>query len=214
MQEKASELSSAREQRTKHLIERMARGDGPAFDEMVRLWDETFLALGYRLLGDVHEAEDVRQVAWMRIQDHRRKLADVGSPSSWMFQVLINLCRDRIRHFGRSGSLESHHAESEGLEERLAAPQLTPAARLEVQESRDAVAQAVAGLPAPLRECIVLRHYHGQSVSQIAAIVGRPRTTVHTHLTRSLEQLARTLGHLRDEDRTVPQEPPRPCHEL
>jgi predicted DNA-binding protein (UPF0251 family) len=49
---------------------------------------------------------------------------------------------------------------------------------------------AIESLPADEREAVVLRHYHELNASEIADVVGRPRTTVQSCLARALSRLS------------------------
>jgi RNA polymerase sigma-70 factor (ECF subfamily) len=53
------------------------------------------LGLTYRMLGDMHEAEDVVQDAMARWVEHDRQ--DVASPEGWLVTVATRLAIDRIR---------------------------------------------------------------------------------------------------------------------
>lgn len=51
--------------------------------------------LAYRMLGEVTEAEDVVQDAWLRWQG--ADLANVDAPAAWLTQVVTRLCLDRLK---------------------------------------------------------------------------------------------------------------------
>jgi len=59
------------------------------------------------------------------------------------------------------------------------------------------LADALATLPAAQRETLVLQHWHGWSVAQIAEHLGRSRTAVAGLLKRGLQNLRIELktGH-------------------
>src|SRR4051812_33104748 len=53
------------------------------------------LGLGYRMLGDLHEAEDLVQEAYLRwFQEDR---GEVQSPEAWLLTVVSRLALDRLR---------------------------------------------------------------------------------------------------------------------
>src|SRR3954468_22814162 len=53
------------------------------------------LGLGYRMLGDVDEAEDVVQEAFLRW--HLTDQSSVRSPEAWLVTVVTRLSVDRLR---------------------------------------------------------------------------------------------------------------------
>jgi RNA polymerase sigma-70 factor (ECF subfamily) len=182
-----------REARSREVLARFAGGDAAAFDELVTLWDRPFLELAFRLLGDLHEAEDVRQNAWVQVLRHLPARRDTSAFSNWSFRIVLNLCRDRRRR--------RNHRSSEGggvpfqslVAEPPAQEAFSPVEATARRELEDRVATALRSLPTELRECLVLRHFHQLPVAEVAGVVGRPRTTVHAQLSRALATLGRVL---------------------
>jgi RNA polymerase sigma-70 factor (ECF subfamily) len=173
------------EVRSSELASRARSGDVAAFDELVRGCDRGIVELASRLLADRADAEDVRQLAWLRVW---QGLADFDQRSrftTWAYRIVVNLCRDRDRERTRR-----ERRVVVGLE-GADAPALDPGpdeslARAELAER---VRAALATLPPDERECLVLRHWHAVPAHEIAAIVGRPRTTVQSCLARALTRL-------------------------
>lgn len=154
---------------------------------------ERRLAEQYRLaaviLGDTVEAQDAThdafELAWRRWGD----LRDPGRLDAWFGRILVNVCRDRLRHRKR-------HAVTD------LSPQLVAsiAARDELDGTveRDEIGQAFARLNPDHRVAIVLRYYADLSIPQIAERVGAPAGTVKSRLHHALQQMNRALGSERD----------------
>jgi RNA polymerase sigma-70 factor (ECF subfamily) len=157
-------------------------GDAAAFDALVAACDRVVLELAERLLLDHHEAEDVRQLAWLKAWRALPQFDARASFPTWLYRIVVNACRDRTRARQRTAPTRS-------LPPALAAAQRGPAADLERRELRQRVASAVEALPAEEREAIVLRHFHDLNAGEIADVVGRPRTTVQSCLARALARL-------------------------
>ena len=157
-------------------------GDGLAFDALVAACDRVVLELAERLLLDHHEAEDVRQLAWLKAWRALPQFDARASFPTWLYRIVVNACRDRTRARQRA-------APTRALPLALAAAQRGPAADLERSELRQRVVAAVEALPAEEREAVVLRHFHDLNASEIAEVVGRPRTTVQSCLARALARL-------------------------
>jgi len=157
-------------------------GDVAAFDTLVAACDRVVLELAERLLLDHHEAEDVRQLAWMKAWRTLPQFDARASFPTWLYRIVVNACRDRTRARQRA-------TPTRALPLALAAEQRGPAADLERSELRQRVVAAVEALPAEEREAVVLRHFHDLNASEIAEVVGRPRTTVQSCLARALARL-------------------------
>jgi RNA polymerase sigma-70 factor (ECF subfamily) len=78
---------------------------------------------------------------------------------------------------------------SQRLEALLAANGSAPGARLERQERAVRLAAALSRLPEAQREALVLQHWQGWSLAEIAEQMGRTRAAVAGLLKRGLSQL-------------------------
>jgi RNA polymerase sigma-70 factor (ECF subfamily) len=98
--------------------------------------------------------------------------------------------RTQARDVRREHALDRAAAESScRLEAWLACEQSTPSQKLERQESDLRVAEALARLPEPQRQAIILQHWHGWTLGQIAERLGRTPGAVAGLLHRGLEKL-------------------------
>jgi len=187
----AAEGASERE-----AIERARQGDARAFRRLVELHDRALVELAARLLGDADEAHDVRQQAWLRIWQALPRFDGRAGFRTWSWQVVVHLCRDRQRWRARRGDRATVAIEAA---RELAAPDATPDSALLAAERTAQVRAALASLPDDERECLVLRHYHDLAPAEIAAVVGRPRTTVQSCLARALTKLHQRLRPTQEE---------------
>jgi RNA polymerase sigma-70 factor (ECF subfamily) len=175
------------------LVLRFQGGDESAFEAMVERWNEPILQLATRLTGDLEEAKDVRQMALLRTYQGIARFERRARFSTWVYRVVLNLCRDRKRsHAVRERVLEGSVRERSGdyvLEE-------TGFHKARDRELAEIVARAVLELPASEREVVVLRHYHELPFPAIAEILGAPVTTVKSRMSRGLELLRTRLAAL------------------
>ena len=162
-------------------------GDESAFEELVRLWDRKFLELAARLLGDLHDAEDARQMAWIKIYRGLPRLTEATTFPAWALRIVVNTCRDRQRQQQTTAELQ---ARAPAL---TASAHATPIIALEQGETRNEVMAALQRLPQELRECLVLKHFHNMNITDIAKIVERPRTSIYTMLDQALSRLRNAL---------------------
>ncbi len=162
-------------------------GDAAAFDALVRACDRVVLELAERLLLDHHEAEDVRQLAWLKAWRALPGYDARASFPTWLYRIVVNACRDRARTLRRAPPTRPLSlALVPPATERAAGP----AGAVEQAELRERVVAAIEALPGDEREAVVLRHFHELNASEIADVVGRPRTTVQSCLARALTRLS------------------------
>ena len=174
------------------LVFRFQNGDESAFEAMVARWNEPILQLATRMTGDLEEARDIRQMVLLKTYQGLARFEGRSRFSTWIYRVVLNLCRDRKRGEAVRTRVEASVREKEGdytLEE-------TGFHVARDRELAQIVARAVLELPPPEREVVVLRHYHELPFPTIAEILGSPVTTVKSRMTRGLFLLRTRLAAL------------------
>ena len=140
------------------------------------------------LTHDASDAEDVVQDACLRAIKYIGSIRG-GDARGWFLSIVRRafydwLARNRPAALVRDdAALEHAIDESEG-----------PEAALQHKGERLALADAVARLPLPFREVIVLRELEELSYKQIAAIADVPVGTVMSRLSRARGLLRAWLG--------------------
>jgi RNA polymerase sigma-70 factor (ECF subfamily) len=170
------------------LVDAFQAGDLSAFDDLLRRWERRIQAAIYRVMGTEDEARDLSQETFLKAYRALGGFKREARFSSWLYQIALNLCRDRMRR--RKGrTLISLDALDE---ERVGFPRRQDPSPLDLVESTAlarAVAAAVSGLPDEQREVIVLKEYQDLTFLEIAEILDVPLSTVKTRLYRGLGQL-------------------------
>lgn len=152
-------------------------------------------ALSFRLLGDREVAEDVTQDVFYKVQRAIDRLDPARDPGPWLTAITCNTCRKhwsskRYRVSRTSLSWE----DTPGLEERLPAAAHDPAQERLTREQADQVQAALAELPAPLREAVVLHAYQGMGHDQIAETLGITHAAARKRYSRALAVLGERLS--------------------
>jgi RNA polymerase sigma-70 factor (ECF subfamily) len=186
------------------LVEACQAGESSAFDLLVTRWEDKIRGASYRLLGSEEEARDAAQEAFLRAYRGLPGFKREARFSSWLYQIAVNLCRDRLRR--RKGkalvSLEALEDGGSVIATR------EPGAQDLVQQLdlRRAVRRAIAALPEEQREVVILKEYQGLTFLEIAQALDLPLSTVKTRLYRGLGQL-----RLRLEDEGIREAAPMPA---
>ncbi len=174
------------------LVQRFRDGERGSFECLVRRWDDRVLALAYRITGSAEDAEDVRQNAFIRVYNGLASFDGKAEFSTWLYRVVVNLCRDGLRSRGAGARMMERHAD------RQRRAQSTDSAPDAEGETSQVVAHAVEALPPDEREVLVLRHYHDMKFPQIADILGAPVTTLKSRMLRALQRLRDQLDPMLD----------------
>jgi RNA polymerase sigma-70 factor (ECF subfamily) len=178
------------------LVERHLWGDPAAFAEIYRAHAEMVYNLALRLSGDPERAADLSQEVFLRVHRHLGKFRGRSSLRTWIYRVTLNHCRSRLGR--RRLPTRSLTAEGERLAV-LADPRRGPEERALAGDQGRRIAAALAHLPPPFREAVVLRDLEGLAYEEIAEVLGVRIGTVRSRIARGRRQLREALGGERPE---------------
>ncbi|MDX6647185.1 MAG: hypothetical protein QOK40_2912 [Miltoncostaeaceae bacterium] len=173
------------DEREAELLRRLRRRDERAFRELLERHGGLVRAYAAGILGDPHEAEDAAQEVFLRA--YRRLAAYRGDASlaTWLLRICRNHCLDRLR--ARAPETLELSDELPGSE-----PDAT-VAHIAVRVERERFVTALARLPEPLQQAIVLRELRGMAYDEVAATLGIPIGTVRSRLNAARAELRRAL---------------------
>ena len=169
------------------LVEACLAGEDSAFDVLLGRWEKRIRGAIYRLVGSDEEARDLCQEAFLKAYKSLRSFKQEARFSSWLYQIALNLCRDRIRRRRGKTMVSLDELEEGGAAMPVAGP--TALDLLQERDTSRLVAQAIEALPDEQREVIILKEYQGLTFLEIAQVLDVPISTVKTRLYRGLDQL-------------------------
>jgi RNA polymerase sigma-70 factor, ECF subfamily len=123
--------------------------------------------LGYRLLGDHGEAEDVVQETFLKLDGHPVLERPDDEVAAWLRRVCLNTAYNRLRGQRRATERLDRAGRAERVDDEADAS-ATPLLDVLRAEQQQAVRRALASLPERQRACLLLRHA-GYSYVEIAA---------------------------------------------
>jgi RNA polymerase sigma-70 factor (ECF subfamily) len=179
------------------ILQRAKEGDSKAFEQIFQLYHRRIYNAVYGMLGDADDAQDVTQDVFMRLHDALPTLRADEAFSTYLYRIALNLCRDRARRKKRVRfqSMDTPRVDSEGDVEPMEFPDLgkLPEELMTNDELQKRVRQAVNTLSEDHKAVIVMHHFQGMEVNDIAGILNVPTGTVKSRLARGRDQLHRKL---------------------
>jgi RNA polymerase sigma-70 factor (ECF subfamily) len=143
------------------------------------------LAMAYRLAGylmaDSAEAQDAVQEASVRAWRGWKDLRERDRFHAWFSQILVNVCRTRLRQRSKRRTLDVDEVDLESADPFRAAL------------ARDAVGRALSSLSQELRMVVVLRYWGELSLAEIADRLRIPIGTVKSRHHAALQVLRRRI---------------------
>ncbi len=185
------------------IVEAVLAGDRDAFRRLVERESGPVVRACHRILGDLHEAEDAAQEAFVIAYRSLASWRGDGPFGAWLTRIAIRIA---LRQAGRRKTVtwrdplanerdQSADPIDAAMDQAsLAATGTMDPSSLAVRAERATdVRTAVASLPEPYREVVTLRFFGEMSLEEIAVETGRPLNTVKTHLYRGLTRLRGAL---------------------
>ncbi|MEH7662470.1 RNA polymerase sigma factor SigW [Bacillus velezensis] len=182
----------------KKRIKQVKKGDQNAFAEIVDLYKDKIYQLCYRMLGNVHEAEDIAQEAFIRAYVNIDSFDINRKFSTWLYRIATNLTIDRIRKKKPDYYLDAEVAGADGLTmySQIAADGVLPEDAVLSLELSDTIQKKILKLPDKYRTVIVLKYIDELSLIEIGEILNIPVGTVKTRIHRGREALRKQLRDL------------------
>ena len=171
------------------LMARVAARDAEAFRALIDAHAGKAHRIGWRMLGDAVEAEDVTQEAMLKLWEHAGKWQTGGAGvGAWLNRVATNLCLDRLRR--------RRFSSDEDVPERVDETPLADA-RIDTDWMRDRAMRAVQALPDRQRAAIVLTYYEDCPNLAAAEILGLNIKAFESLLLRARQALKAGLSDVR-----------------
>lgn len=189
-----AEISPDEEDR---LLASYRAGDAAALAELLRSYQQRLFAVCFRMLRDEHDARDLAQDAMVRVVESIDGFDGRSRLSTWIIRIAVNGCLSHLRRekVRRADSLDrpvkSNDGEGGGapLGRSLAGVEPPPEERIQQDETRARIWDAMERLDPDARTMIVLRDLQGLDYHQIAEVLEIPLGTVKSRLYRAREAL-------------------------
>ena len=188
------------------LVKRAKRGDVDAFAELYATIYEKLYRFAFYMLKNAQDAEDAVSEAVTDAFEGIRKLKREESFANWMYQIVANKCRRKMREYCRrtvSLDWEQSGEEDEFVREwtKDAAGNSVAAESVDVWDSKREeymqLRQEFMKLPEEDRLIIGMHVFFGYKTREIAAFLKMNENTVRSKESRAIQKLAKQLDGLR-----------------
>lgn len=164
-------------------------------EQIWNLYGKIMLAKAFGILGNMQDAEDAVQEAFLRISKNAENFSEPKSPdtialvSIYTRNVAINMYRrnkKRNELFGNDGDLDnviSAAAESEDIAQLIVN-----------DETVEIVRRAINMLDEPYKDVILLKYYYHKKNIEIAEVLGVDANTVNGRVFRAKKKLKELIG--------------------
>jgi len=169
------EPAALKKQKETGLIESVLAGRHEDFHELIAPYRRGVYLTAYDILQVEADAEEVAQEAFLKAFRALRGFRRESQFSTWLFRIVINEARMRLRR-RREVPLESvfpgEDEDGDYAPTMLADWREIPSDALLREETRRLVRESIAELPEMYREVLTLRDVNGKNIAETSEILG------------------------------------------
>jgi RNA polymerase sigma-70 factor, ECF subfamily len=180
-------------------VERTLSGEREAYRVLVERHSGYVYRVAYRMMGNSHDAEEVVQEAFLRAYQKLRQFAGNANFGTWVYRIAANYAIDRLRQKKNEESRREvstrkpeSHTEADPLSQiRDQSPnpeRLAGSAQLATK-----MQQALQALTPAERTAIVMRHWDGCGIDEIAEVLKSNNSATKNTVFRAVQKLRQAL---------------------
>lgn len=181
------------------LIRAAQLGDQDAFEQLVRLHEQSVLRLALNLLRSEEDARDAYQEAFLKAYRNLGTFRFECSFHTWLYRIVTNICLDHLRKRSVRKEDAAVMQEGEGARNVISS---APDTRTEADPEKDLLRRelgrrietALEGLGPRERLVFELKHYQGLRLRVIGEMLSTTEETAKNCLYRATQKLRAALA--------------------
>jgi RNA polymerase sigma-70 factor (ECF subfamily) len=186
--------------RVSKLLERIAKQDQAAFQELYKAFSRKVFAYVLNQLKDQAKAEEVLVDTMYEVWRNPTRFRGESAFSTW----LIGIARNKALLVYRSRRPDEDHADLDDIAEITPDEGPDGYTRLAEQQRREGVQHCMGKLSEEHRECLHLVFYEGMTLAEVSAIQRCPENTVKTRLFHARQRIKNCLRLLLEREGSAP----------
>ncbi len=143
----------------------------------------------YRLVGNVDDAQDLTQEAFIKALQHKDQLRDLDKAAHWLSRIASNTAIDFLRRHSRVNFCEIE----ETTEPFRSSPQESPEQLMLDAERQEYLEDGLRQLTERERVALVLRDVEGLPAEEVARRLNCSKATVRSHIANARIKFRRYL---------------------
>jgi len=179
------------------LLDRAKAGDKSAMSELIQLHTHSVYNIGFRILQDPMEAEDVLQETFIQFMRSLNSFRGDSSLGTWLYRVATNKALEKIRKKNKSGvQIDLEELDYEPLKGSEIRSWPEDVDQLWKENSvQSCLKEALASLPDGNRSVFILRDLEGYSTKETADALNISQANVKIKLMRARLFLRDKMAH-------------------
>jgi RNA polymerase sigma-70 factor (ECF subfamily) len=171
------------------IVSQVIAGQKDLFRLLVRRHERAVYGMGMSFFRNSEDASDFAQEVFLKVYRSLPRFEGRSRFSTWLYKIAYNTAVNGVTRRKEYRSL----AEEEEQAGSLASSGDTPEWALLRKAAREAVLEALEGLPERYRVCVDMFFFYDRSYQEIEAITGFPLNTIKSHVFRAKKLLREKL---------------------
>jgi len=182
-------------------VRRARGGDTEAFRGIVEAYSRPLWRAAFRVLGDPEAAEDAVQETFLRAWKALDRFDERAELSTWLYRIATNAAIDLRRERRRREPLSATLPEDFDGQVTSRSTETDPHRQAFWRQMVARAQDAISDLPEAERTAILLRHFEGRSIAEIASVLGGGENAAKQAVFRAVHKLRGVLGPLMEVSR-------------
>jgi len=180
-------------------VERTLAGERDAYRVLVERHSHYVYRLAYRMTGNPHDAEEIVQEAFLRAYQKLSQFAGQANFGTWVYRIAANYAIDRLRQRKNDEARReapSRPAEGEPEVDPLSLvkdPAPSPERLATSAQMARKMKEALDTLTPAERTAIVMRHWDGCGIEEIATVLKSNTSAAKNTVFRAVQKLRLAL---------------------
>ncbi|TCQ08180.1 RNA polymerase RpoE-like sigma-24 subunit [Serpentinicella alkaliphila] len=176
------------------LIQKSQAGDIKSFEMLIETYQKKAFNIAYRMLGNLEDANDVTQEAFVKVYKSLGKFKGDSKFSTWLYSIVTNASIDYMRKNRKTDVVYLDKKEEDKMKIEVPDNINTPEHLFEKKEIKRVIHDSINKLSKEHRTVIILRDIQGFSYDEIANILNCSEGTVKSRISRARGQLKNILS--------------------
>lgn len=169
------------------LVQRCRKGERKAQYELYQLYKDRVFNIAYRMANSQQDAEDITQMAFVRVFQKIDSFRGDSAFSSWVYRLTVNICINHFRREKRKKELVVHELSE------LATNLKILKTNEQASKMKPFLEKAIRALPAGYRMIFVLYDIEGYKHEEIAEMMNISEGTSKSQLHKARKELKQYL---------------------
>jgi RNA polymerase sigma-70 factor (ECF subfamily) len=150
------------------LIKEFKLGNLVVYNEIVRRYEKKLYYVIKRMVGNHDDTNDILQDVFIKAYSSLNNFREESGLYTWLYKIAVNLS---INHINRKRLRQFFHYDELILP--LMSDEVSPDEKLEQNEQKNKIREAIDKLPKMQRLTFIMRYYDGLSFEEISKILKR-----------------------------------------